>query len=110
MSERLSSSDGRRRSSDGSIDYYHQRAYENQSPPDSPLDNGIMEPEQHILHRNPSLDHHQEDQVAPDMEGWLYKQGDRYKTWNKRWFVLKGSNLFYFKSPKVRPVDGLGRE
>lgn len=40
--------------------------------------------------------------VSPDMEGWLYKQGDKYKTWNKRWFVLKSSNLFYFKSPKVR--------
>jgi hypothetical protein len=39
--------------------------------------------------------------VLPDMEGWLHKQGDKYKTWNKRWFVLKGSNLFYFKSPKV---------
>lgn len=39
--------------------------------------------------------------VAPDMEGWLYKQGDKYKTWNKRWFVLKSNNLFYFKSPKV---------
>lgn len=39
--------------------------------------------------------------VAPDMEGWLHKQGDKYKTWNKRWFVLKGVNLFYFKSPKV---------
>ena len=37
-----------------------------------------------------------------DMEGWLHKQGDRYKTWNKRWFVLRGPNLFYFKSPKVK--------
>lgn len=41
-------------------------------------------------------------QVIPDMEGWLHKQGDKYKTWNRRWFVLKGSNLFYFKNPKVR--------
>lgn len=40
--------------------------------------------------------------VMPDMEGWLNKQGDKYKTWNRRWFVLKGPNLFYFKSPKVR--------
>ena len=37
-----------------------------------------------------------------EMEGWLHKQGDRYKTWNKRWFVLRGANLFYFKSPKVK--------
>lgn len=39
--------------------------------------------------------------ISPDMEGWLFKQGDKYKTWNKRWFVLKSNNLFYFKSPKV---------
>lgn len=40
--------------------------------------------------------------VTPDMEGWLFKQGCKYKKWNKRWFVLKGPNLFYFKSPKVK--------
>lgn len=39
---------------------------------------------------------------APEHEGWLHKQGDKYKTWNKRWFVLKGPNLFYFKGPKVK--------
>lgn len=39
--------------------------------------------------------------VTPDIEGWLFKQGCKYKKWNKRWFVLKGPNLFYFKSPKV---------
>lgn len=41
---------------------------------------------------------------APEHEGWLHKQSDKYKTWNKRWFVLKGSNLFYFKSPKVSNI------
>ncbi|KAG2227778.1 hypothetical protein INT45_002016, partial [Circinella minor] len=45
--------------------------------------------------------------VAPDMEGWLNKQGDKYKTWNKRWFVLKGPNLFYFKSPKDVRMKGI---
>ncbi|KAI8094935.1 uncharacterized protein B0P05DRAFT_576982 [Gilbertella persicaria] len=45
--------------------------------------------------------------AQPDMEGWLYKQGDKYKTWNKRWFVLKGSNLFYFKSPKAVRMKGI---
>lgn len=43
--------------------------------------------------------------VTPDMEGWLYKQGCKYKKWNKRWFVLKGPNLFYFKSPKVKMTN-----
>lgn len=41
-------------------------------------------------------------QGLPDMEGWLHKQSDKYRTWNKRWFVLKGPNLLYFKGPKVK--------
>ncbi|CEP14218.1 hypothetical protein [Parasitella parasitica] len=45
--------------------------------------------------------------VTPDMEGWLYKQGCKYKKWNKRWFVLKGPNLFYFKSPKDVRMKGI---
>ncbi|KAG0167078.1 polar growth protein [Apophysomyces sp. BC1034] len=45
--------------------------------------------------------------VTPDMEGWLHKQSDKYKTWNKRWFVLKGPNLFYFKSPKDVRMKGI---
>ncbi|KAL1915163.1 uncharacterized protein VTP21DRAFT_7644 [Calcarisporiella thermophila] len=36
----------------------------------------------------------------PDYEGWLRKQGGRYKTWSTRWFVLKGSDLYYMKNPK----------
>ncbi|CAO3652931.1 unnamed protein product [Mucor hiemalis] len=46
-------------------------------------------------------------ETAPDVEGWLYKQGDKYKTWNKRWFVLKSNNLFYFKSPKAIRMKGI---
>ncbi|KAI8993419.1 hypothetical protein BDB01DRAFT_847302 [Pilobolus umbonatus] len=45
--------------------------------------------------------------TLPDFEGWLHKQSSRYKTWNKRWFVLKGSNLFYFKSPKDARMKGI---
>lgn len=45
--------------------------------------------------------------AAPDMEGWLYKQASKYKKWNKRWFVLKGPNLFYFKSPKDIRMKGI---
>ncbi|RCI04627.1 polar growth protein [Rhizopus stolonifer] len=44
---------------------------------------------------------------APEHEGWLHKQSDKYKTWNKRWFVLKGTNLFYFKSPKEVRMKGI---
>jgi len=34
-----------------------------------------------------------------DKKGWLTKQGGRIKTWKKRWFVLSGFNLLYFKDP-----------
>ncbi|KAL7310112.1 hypothetical protein PS15m_010914 [Mucor circinelloides] len=43
----------------------------------------------------------------PEYEGWIYKQSDRYKTWNKRWFVLHGTNLFYFKNPKDARMKGI---
>lgn len=42
-----------------------------------------------------------DEQSKPEIEGWLYKRSDKYRTWNKRWFILKGSTLFYLKSPKV---------
>jgi len=31
--------------------------------------------------------------------GWLIKQGGFIKTWRKRWFVLRGQNLYYYKEP-----------
>lgn len=39
-------------------------------------------------------------------EGWLTKQGGSIKTWKKRWFVLKGATLFYFKTQKDTDVTG----
>jgi len=33
-----------------------------------------------------------------DKDGFLTKQGGAIKTWKRRWFVLKGSKLWYFKS------------
>ncbi|CAO3591763.1 unnamed protein product [Absidia cylindrospora] len=117
-------SEGRR--SNGSIDHYHSDPYQYHSPPYSPLDmtdihSSIENGKPHgvLSVMQSSLDHSddhlyrknslasQEGQVAPDMEGWLYKQSDKYKTWNKRWFVLKGSNLFYFKSPKDVRMKGI---
>jgi stromal membrane-associated protein len=31
-------------------------------------------------------------------EGWLTKQGNNYKSWRLRWFVLKNGTLSYFRS------------
>ena len=30
-------------------------------------------------------------------EGWLTKQGGKYKTWKKRWFILKNNLISYHK-------------
>lgn len=33
-----------------------------------------------------------------DKDGYLTKQGGAIKTWKRRWFVLKGNKLWYFKT------------
>lgn len=33
--------------------------------------------------------------------GYLSKRGGRIHTWHKRWFVLTGDLLFYYKTPQV---------
>ncbi|CAK8694945.1 cytohesin-1-like [Clavelina lepadiformis] len=49
----------------------------------------------------------------PDREGWLLKQGGRYKTWKRRWFILADNCLYYFeytsdKEPKgIIPLENL---
>ena len=35
--------------------------------------------------------------LLTDKEGWLSKKNDVNKTFQKRWFVLKGNLLFYFE-------------
>jgi hypothetical protein len=39
--------------------------------------------------------------TSPELEGWMYKRSERFKTWNKRWFALRDFNLIYFKNSKV---------
>jgi hypothetical protein len=37
----------------------------------------------------------------PDHDGWLKKQGDKYRSWKNRFCILKGATLYYLKSDKV---------
>lgn len=39
---------------------------------------------------------------TPDHSGWMRKKGDQYPSWKMRYFVLKGTNLYYLKSETVR--------
>lgn len=34
-------------------------------------------------------------------EGYLHKRGGRIPSWHKRWFILKGDILFYYRNPSV---------
>ncbi|BEI83227.1 hypothetical protein CcaverHIS002_0310950 [Cutaneotrichosporon cavernicola] len=42
----------------------------------------------------------------PDKVGYLKKRGERYNTWKTRYFVLKGSHLYYLKSENEDRVKG----
>jgi len=44
--------------------------------------------------------------VPPDKDGYLTKQGGGIKTWKKRYFILKGPSLYYYKSPKDTTITG----
>jgi len=39
--------------------------------------------------------------VGVDHSGWLWKRGDHFRTWRRRWFVLKGRKLFWFKDQEA---------
>eukprot|EP00736_Rhodelphis_marinus_P010937 Rmarinus@m.4907 len=43
----------------------------------------------------------------PDYEGYLKKLGEAHQTWKKRWFVLKGNTLYYFKQKDDGKWQGL---
>ncbi|XP_050394134.1 cytohesin-1 isoform X1 [Patella vulgata] len=49
----------------------------------------------------------------PVKEGWLWKQGGRYKNWKRRWFILNDNCLYYFqyttdKEPKgIIPLENI---
>ncbi|TRY68332.1 hypothetical protein TCAL_03803 [Tigriopus californicus] len=43
----------------------------------------------------------------PDREGWLWKQGGRYKSWKRRWFILNDYCLYYFEFTTDKEPRGI---
>ncbi|CAG0883767.1 unnamed protein product [Cyprideis torosa] len=43
----------------------------------------------------------------PDKEGWLWKQGGRYKSWKRRWFILNDKCLYYFEFTTDKEPRGI---
>ncbi|KAJ6221623.1 hypothetical protein RDWZM_000168 [Blomia tropicalis] len=43
----------------------------------------------------------------PDREGWLWKQGGRYKNWKRRWFILNDKCLYYFEYTTDKEPRGI---
>lgn len=41
------------------------------------------------------------DWAAPARSGWISKEGANRKSVKKRWFILQGSKMIYFKSNEV---------
>jgi len=42
-----------------------------------------------------------------EREGFLTKCGGSVQSWKKRWFILKGPNLYYFKNKKDKKATGV---
>jgi len=42
-----------------------------------------------------------------DREGWLWKQGGRYKSWKRRWFILNDKCLYYFEYTTDKEPRGI---
>ncbi|KAG0088735.1 hypothetical protein BGZ92_005774, partial [Podila epicladia] len=40
-------------------------------------------------------------------QGYLFKLGNKYKTWRKKWFVLRGDKLTYYKNTKEYQPHGI---
>lgn len=44
---------------------------------------------------------------TPDHDGSMTKQGGSWKSWKKRWFILKGRKLYYFKAKTDLDATGV---
>ena len=76
------------------------------------LDKDMMTMLYHSIVKN-EIRMEQREFISSVKEGWLLKQGGRVKTWKKRYTILSGNVLYYFKSPKDRaplgfvPLEGI---
>ena len=41
--------------------------------------------------------------MASGKSGWLTKEGGHYKSWKKRFMVIEGTNLAYYKKEVPKP-------
>ena len=71
----------------------------------SDLDKEMMTQLYHSIVKN-EIRMEQREFITSVKEGWLLKQGGRIKTWKKRYTILSGNVLYYFKSPKDKAPAG----
>ena len=81
------------------------------SPKTPPLDADETKKEPTLLRRRTNSDGRERSFLAgqsileqigiPDHSGWMRKKGDRYNNWKSRFFIIKGSHMYYLKSDSV---------
>ncbi|KAJ8401154.1 hypothetical protein AAFF_G00387360 [Aldrovandia affinis] len=77
-------------------------------PPDAySLDSDYSEPE-HKVQRTSSYSCESSGPEPLEKSGYLLKMGSQVKAWKRRWFILKNSEILYYKSPSdvIRKPQG----
>ncbi|XP_052042451.1 pleckstrin homology domain-containing family H member 2 isoform X1 [Apodemus sylvaticus] len=112
-SSRMSESDARSRSGPSSPRAMKRGVSDSSEsdyaiPPDAyPIDTECSQPEQKLLKTCLASSDNGKNELL-EKSGYLLKMSSRVKTWKRRWFVLKGGELLYYKSPSdvIRKPQG----